>query len=81
MAGSTLSLDAALRNVMNYTGLLLDEALPMATSVPAEAMGLAGRKAVLMPGADADLVLLDADLNVRMTIVAGQVVYQSIYPV
>lgn len=81
MAGSTLTLDAALRNVMNYTGLSLDEVLPMATSVPAEAMGLAGRKAVLMPGADADLVLIDADLNVRMTIVAGQVVYQSIYPV
>jgi N-acetylglucosamine-6-phosphate deacetylase len=81
LAGSTLTLDAALRNVMNYTGLSLDEVLPMATSVPAEAMGLACRKAVLMPGADADLVLLDADLNVRMTIVAGQVVYQSIYPV
>jgi N-acetylglucosamine-6-phosphate deacetylase len=59
----------------------LDEVLLMATSVPAEAMGLGRRKAVLMAGADADLVLLDADLNICMTIVAGQVVYQSTYPV
>jgi N-acetylglucosamine-6-phosphate deacetylase len=33
---------------------------------------------VLAPGADADVILLDADLNVRLTMVAGQVVYQDI---
>jgi len=78
LAGSSLTLDAGLRNVINYTGLSLEEALPMATSVPAEAIGLAGRKGVLVPGADADVILLDADLNVRLTVVAGQIVYQSI---
>lgn len=78
LAGSTLTLDAGLRNVINYAGLSLEEALPMATSVPADAMGLAGRKGVLAPGADADVILLDAGLNVRLTMVAGQVVYQDI---
>jgi N-acetylglucosamine-6-phosphate deacetylase len=78
LAGSSLTLDAGLRNAINCTGLSLEEALPMATSVPAEVMGLAGRKGVLAPGADADVILLDADLNVRLTMVAGQVVYQDI---
>lgn len=78
LAGSTLTMDVGLRNVINYTGLSLAEALPMATSVPAEALGLAGRKGVLAPGADADIILLDADLNVCLTMVAGQIVYQNI---
>lgn len=78
LAGSSLTLDAGLRNVINYTGLSLEEALPMATSVPAKAIGLAGRKGVLASGADADVILLDADLNVRLTMVAGQIVYQDI---
>ncbi len=77
LAGSTLTLDVALRNVMRYTGLALAEALPMVTATPAEALVLAGRKGVLAPGADADVVLLDADLNVVMTLVAGQVVYTA----
>ena len=76
LAGSTLTLDAALRNVIRWTGLSLAEALPMATAVPAEAMGLAGRKGVLTPGADADIVLLDPDLNVQLTMVTGRVVYE-----
>ena len=77
LAGSTLTLDVALRNAMRYTGLSLAEALPMVTSTPAEAMGLAGRKGVLAPGADADVVLLDAQLNVVTTVVAGRVVYRA----
>lgn len=75
LAGSTLTMDTALRNVIRYTGLSLGEALQMATSTPAEAMGWSGRKGVIAPGADADLILLDADLNVRLTMIGGQVVY------
>lgn len=77
LAGSTLTLDAALRHVLRYTGLSLAEALPMVTTTPAEALGLAGRKGVLAPGADADVVVLNADLEVVMTLVAGQVVYAA----
>ncbi len=76
LAGSTLTMDAALHQVMRFAGLSLSQALPMATSVPAEAMNLAGRKGVLAPGADADVILLDADLHVRLTMVGGRVVYR-----
>ena len=77
LAGSTLSMDMALRNMIRFTGLSLSEAIPMATSVPAEAMGIKGQKGVLAPDADADVVILDTNLNVWLTMIAGQVVYTS----
>ncbi|GAB4491899.1 MAG: N-acetylglucosamine-6-phosphate deacetylase [Anaerolineales bacterium] len=77
LAGSTLTMDAALRNVMKFSNLSLAEALPMATSVPAEAMGWGGRKGLIRVGADADLVFLDEKFNVCLTMVGGQVVYQT----
>ncbi len=76
LAGSTLTLDAAVRNVMAFAGLTLPQALQMATAVPAEALGLAGRKGVLAPGADADVILLDGAAQVVMTMVGGKVVYR-----
>jgi len=76
LAGSTLVMDAAVRNVMQCAGVSLAEAVAMATAVPAEAMGLAGRKGTLAVGADADVCLLDADLQVVMTLVGGRVVYR-----
>jgi N-acetylglucosamine-6-phosphate deacetylase len=76
LAGSTLTMDAALRNVMAFAGLSLTEALPMATAVPAEALHLTGRKGCIAAGADADIILLDSELQVARTIVGGQTVYQ-----
>ena len=76
LAGSTLTLDQALRNVIQFTGLTFPEALPMATSVPAEAMGWE-QKGKLEVGADADVVLFDEDLNVVKTIVGGRCVFEA----
>jgi N-acetylglucosamine-6-phosphate deacetylase len=76
LAGSTLGLDAALRNIMAATGLSLAEALPMATTVPAQSLGLADRKGHLAVGLDADLAVLDETLQVERTIVAGREVYR-----
>ncbi|HEY4382954.1 MAG TPA: amidohydrolase family protein, partial [Ktedonobacteraceae bacterium] len=77
LAGSTLTMDQALRNVMGATNLPLLEALPMATSVPARSLGLDTELGAILPGYCADLVLLDQNLNVRATIVQGNVVYQA----
>jgi N-acetylglucosamine-6-phosphate deacetylase len=49
----------------------------MATATPAEAMGWLGRRGVLAPGAEADLILLDTDLNICLTMVAGRVAFQA----
>ena len=74
LAGSTLTLDQALRNVIAFTDLEFTEVLPMATAVPAEAMGWID-KGILKPGADADIVIFDGDFEVERTFVSGELVY------
>ena len=78
LAGSTLTMDQALRNVMEFADLNLAEALPMLTRVPAASIGIQDRKGSLAPGFDADVVLLDESHQVRMTIVGGKVVYRDL---
>ena len=70
LAGSTLTLDRALRNIIAL-GVPLTDALRMATSNPARLIGLEARKGNLASGADADLVLLDADLHVAGVMTRG----------
>ena len=77
LAGSTLTLERALTNIIDFTGVSLAEALRMATLGPARTTGAADRKGSLAPGKDADLVLFSQDLSVEVTVVAGEVVYQA----
>jgi N-acetylglucosamine-6-phosphate deacetylase len=77
LAGSTLTLDVALRNVMRFAGVSINEALVMATATPAEALGLLPCKGIIQPGADADLALVDPDLRVWATMVNGVLVYDA----
>jgi N-acetylglucosamine-6-phosphate deacetylase len=63
LAGSTLTLDRALRHMVAL-GVPLREALQMLTANPARLLGLERRKGHLVPGADADLVVLDDQLKV-----------------
>ena len=71
LAGSVLTLDRAVRNMVELVGVPLAEAVAMASRNPAEMMGIANRKGSLQPGADADLVWLDDDLTVRQVWRAG----------
>ena len=75
LAGSTVTLDEILRRVMQFTRLTIEQVLPLASAVPAAAMNMQGRKGVLQPGADADVILLDDEARVQLTVVAGRVVY------
>ncbi len=70
LAGSTLTLDRALRHMVAL-GISLRETLPMLTANPARLLGLEQRKGNLAPGADADLVLLDDQLNVAGVMTRG----------
>lgn len=75
LAGAVLSMDAAVRNMMAFTGCSLAEAATMASTTPARVLGLA-RKGQITPGYDADLTALDADGQVSLTLVDGDIVYQ-----
>jgi N-acetylglucosamine-6-phosphate deacetylase len=70
LAGSTLTLDRALRNMVAL-GVPLPSALRMLTANPARQIGLGTRKGVLAPGADADLVFLDDKLEVSGVMTRG----------
>jgi N-acetylglucosamine-6-phosphate deacetylase len=72
LAGSRVGLDACVRNAVAW-GIPLADALTMGSTTPAAAIG---RVAALTPGAPADVVLLDADLQVACTVVAGVPVWQ-----
>jgi len=70
LAGSTLTLDRALRFVVSL-GVSLVDAVRMATILPARRLGLAGKKGILAVGADADLVVLTPDLHVAGVMTRG----------
>jgi N-acetylglucosamine-6-phosphate deacetylase len=74
LAGSTLSLDQAVRNLVAFAGVPLVDAVRAVTAAPAAVLGLGDRGAVV-PGAVGDLVLLTPSGEVVATVVAGRVAY------
>jgi N-acetylglucosamine-6-phosphate deacetylase len=72
LAGSTLTMDAAVRNAV-ACGWTLDRALHAAATHPARLLGLDGTGEI-RPGARADLVVLDASLAVQAVIAGGEIV-------
>ncbi len=70
-AGSTLTLDRALRNMIKWLPHTLEEILPTLTENPAKEMGLWDRKGSLENGKDADVVLLDEESNIAHVFVRG----------
>ena len=74
LAGSTLTMDRAFRNIVtSFGGSLVDAALLCSTS-PARALGLSGF-GVLAEGAAADVVVLDRAFRVVRTFIGGQQVW------
>ena len=76
LAGSSIGLDAAVRNLMAFTGCDLANAVATVTETPARCLGLVDRGRV-EAGRRADLTVLDADDRVVMTFVAGHLAYDA----
>jgi N-acetylglucosamine-6-phosphate deacetylase len=72
LAGSALTMDRAIRNVMKFAGLDLQQAVRAASMNPAKAVGV--KKGTIESGVDADFVVLTAAGEVRATVVKGVVV-------
>ncbi|MDH3521909.1 MAG: N-acetylglucosamine-6-phosphate deacetylase [Myxococcales bacterium] len=77
LAGSSLTLDRALRNAVELAGLSLLDAVAACTLRPARLLGIEREYGTLRPGARADLVVLDAASNVRQTWVGGRCVHRA----
>lgn len=76
LAGSVLKLDRALRNVMEYTGAPIEQVLP-ALGVNQSRLLHLEKFGAIKEGYHADLTLVDVAGNLKMTIVGGDILYQS----
>lgn len=65
LAGSTLALDAAVRNMVEHTGVAPEQAIHMASLHPARLLGMDHLLGSLAPGKRANIIALDAGLHLR----------------
>jgi N-acetylglucosamine-6-phosphate deacetylase len=74
LAGSTLTMDRAFRTLVRHIGLSPVDAAVMCATTPARELGLVGH-GMIAPDMVADLVVLDSELSVVQTYIAGRLVY------
>ncbi|MFW6380974.1 MAG: N-acetylglucosamine-6-phosphate deacetylase [Bacillota bacterium] len=77
LAGSILTMDLAVENMLNATGLSLPEVINMATLNPARVLNLEHRLGQIKQGLLADLLLLEEDLQVKQVYREGQLVFEQ----
>ncbi|MGG4455542.1 N-acetylglucosamine-6-phosphate deacetylase [Brevibacillus porteri] len=77
LAGSILTLNRAVGNMVTLSGVALPEAVEMASLTPASILGFGDRKGRLAAGYDADITVLNTQFDVTMTFVAGKEVYHQ----
>ncbi|WP_109208061.1 N-acetylglucosamine-6-phosphate deacetylase [Moorella sp. Hama-1] len=75
LAGSLLTLDRAVANAVRLLDVPVWEAVRMASLVPARSLGIDDRKGTLASGKDADIAVLDGDIQVEATFIAGRPAY------
>lgn len=77
LAGSTLRMMDAIKNMIRFTKCTLADAIHMAAYVPAKALNLHASKGSIAVGKDADLVVINADLEVQMTMREGREMFRK----
>jgi len=76
-AGSVTTMNRCVRNMVKLVGLSIQDAVKMATINPARIIGMSKRKGSLARGMDADIVIFDEKINIIMTMVGGEIVFQN----
>ncbi|WP_059102857.1 N-acetylglucosamine-6-phosphate deacetylase [Shouchella shacheensis] len=77
LAGSVLKMNQAVRNMCAFTNCTLAEAVQMAAYNPAQKLGIEDRKGSLAEGKDADIAVLNENLDVILTICGGEIVFKE----
>ncbi|UCE41603.1 MAG: N-acetylglucosamine-6-phosphate deacetylase [Candidatus Aminicenantes bacterium] len=75
LAGSVLTLNKAVKNMIDWTGVSLNQAVNMASLNPAQVLGLGRRIGSIIAGKYANLAILDRDFNVLATMLRGEFVH------
>ena len=77
LVGGVAPMNLCVSNVVRSVGCSLAEAVQMASLNPVAVIGVDDRKGSLKPGKDADLVVIDQEVKVYMTMVRGREVYRA----
>ncbi len=77
IAGSVLTMNRAVMNAVNFTGVNLIDAAYMAAMMPAKRCGVEARKGSLTVGKDADIAILNSDYSVAATVVNGVLAFEQ----
>lgn len=77
LAGSTLKMNDAIKNMQGVIGLSMEKAIDLATINPARVLGIDKQKGSIALGKDADFAIIDKDYNVYMTVSNGRVVFDK----
>lgn len=73
-AGSVATTDRLVRTMVKQAGCSISQAVRMMTENPARIMGIAARKGSILPGKDADIIIFDNDINVKLTLIGGKTI-------
>lgn len=79
LAGSTLTMEEAVKIMYEKVGVPLTDAIRMASLNGTKVLGIQRQKGILAAGMDADLVVMDKDFNVIVTIKEGKVKHSKIH--
>lgn len=77
LAGSTLTMDRALRNFMSATSQDVANVWQTSSLNAARAIGVSDRKGSIEIGKDADFILINENIQIHLTVVEGRIVYQK----
>lgn len=72
--GTTLTLNKIIKRVVDMAAANLQQAVEMASLTPAAVLGIQDKKGSLEAGKDADVIVMDGDCNVKMTIIGGRII-------
>jgi N-acetylglucosamine-6-phosphate deacetylase len=75
-AGSVATADRLVRTMIKIADVPLADAVLMITKTPARIMNVENKKGSLVVGKDADIIIFDEDINIKMTMVKGKIVYE-----
>lgn len=78
LAGSTITVLEAVKNMIKLAGLTLPQAVHLASTNPARILGLSN-KGQIAAGCDADLVLLDAEIEPYLVMAGGKIIFRREY--
>lgn len=77
-AGSVATMDQLIRNMVKFVGLNVCNAVKLATYNPAKMQGLDDKIGILTKNKKADITVFDDDINIKLTLVDGKILYNSL---